>query len=232
MTTEDKSGENYVLLKEIALNSGASLFGACGFDYSKAALTELRPGTAKALPFAVSAGARLSGPVLEDIEDHPTKLYQYHYRQVNYLLDRIALLLVKYIQERGYNALPIPASQVVGWTPQKGHLSHKEVARLSGLGWIGRNNLLVNPEFGSRVRLVSVLTDLPLRADSPLENGCGSCRKCVSLCPAGAIKETREEFDRDSCFGRLDDFRKKYALGHHICGVCVKACGKTVESGK
>jgi len=44
---------------------------------------------------------------------------------------------------------------------------------LAGLGWIGRNNLLVNEELGSQFRLASVLTNMPLKIDKPVKNGCG-----------------------------------------------------------
>jgi epoxyqueuosine reductase len=46
----------------------------------------------------------------------------------------------------------------------------------------------------------------------------------MELCPAGAIRENPEDFDRDACFNQLDIFKKKCQLGHHICGICVKAC--------
>jgi len=98
------------------------------------------------------------------------------------------------------------------------------VARAAGLGWIGRNNLLVNDQFGSRIRLVSILTDLPLKIDSPSLNNCGSCHNCLSVCPAEAIKERQEEFDHLRCYEQLRAFAKTLHFSHNICGVCVKAC--------
>jgi len=132
--------------------------------------------------------------------------------------------VVQFIQNRGWSALPIPSSQTIDWENQRGHLSHKEVAQQAGLGWIGRNNLLVNPDFGSRVRLVTVLTDFPIPCDKTTEDGCSECRDCLGVCPAGAIKERLEDFDRIACYRKLDEFRKICKIGHHICGICVKAC--------
>lgn len=216
--------KNYNMLKEYAFGNGASLFGVCEMDYSKIETTDILPGTLGGLDYGISLGAILSNRIVEGIIDHPTKLYFYHYRQVNSLLDKLALCLTALIQGKGFEALPIPSSQIVDWTKQKGHISHKEVARLSGLGWIGRNNLLVNPRFGSRLRLVTVLTDMPLSVEKPLKEDCGDCKICISACPAGAIKDEKEKFDHKKCYQQLDDFRKKHGISHHICGICVKAC--------
>jgi epoxyqueuosine reductase len=161
---------------------------------------------------------------MDSIDDHPTPLYLHHYRQANYTLDRIAFHVAALIQHLGGKALPIAASQIVDWEHQRGHLSHKRVAQAAGLGWLGRNNLLVNPAYGARIRLVSTLTDLPLQTDTSLEDSCGTCRQCIAVCPAGAIKEDVGKFDHLSCFEKLKEFRNQYNIGQYICGVCVKAC--------
>ncbi|MCD6574688.1 epoxyqueuosine reductase [Candidatus Aerophobetes bacterium] len=226
----EEENKNYSLLKDIAFSSGMSLFGVARVDNLKHKIMGISPEIIDSLPFAISLAFRLSDKVIEDIKDHPTQLYLHHYRQVNYLLDRTALLLTDFIQKKGYQALPIPASQVIDWENQKGHLSHKLVAEQAGLGWMGRNNLLITPEWGARVRLVTVLTDFPLKVDKKLERGCGSCKKCIGVCPAGAIKEKREDFDHLACFERLRKFRKEYNIPHYICGICVKACqGPSIE---
>ena len=214
---------NYEELKEIAIKEGATLFGVG--DVSDLPVEFMRESAWKGLSYGISMAVRLSKAILEDIVDHPTKVYFYHYRQLNIFLDQLAIKITNFIQNKGYRALPIPASQVIDWQNQRGHLSHKEVARRAGLGWIGRNNLLVTPQYGAQVRLVTVLTDYPLKVDTPLNEDCGDCYACLSVCPAGAIKERKEDFDHIACYKKLDEFRKKYNIGHHICGVCVKVCG-------
>jgi len=72
---------------------------------------------------AISMGKRLLGEVLEDIQDVPTQLYFHHYRQLNFFLDRTAFLVSSRIQDLGFRALPIPASQVIDWQKQRAHLS-------------------------------------------------------------------------------------------------------------
>ncbi|RLB06528.1 MAG: hypothetical protein DRG50_05455 [Deltaproteobacteria bacterium] len=215
---------HYQRLKEESQKWGGDLFGVADLSEIHLATHDLDERLLKKLPFGISIGIRLADAVLEGIDDHPTLIYLHHYRQANYILDRIAFHVAALIQRMGAEALPIAASQTVDWERQRGHLSHKGLAQAAGLGWLGRNNLIVHPDYGARIRLVSILTNLPLRTDEPLRESCGECRRCISVCPAGAIKEDVKEFDHLSCFEKLKEFRKKYNIGHYICGVCVKAC--------
>jgi epoxyqueuosine reductase len=210
-------------LKEEALRLGFDLFGVADVRSIRGGFV-LAPSLRESLDFAVSLGKRLSGAVLEDIVDHPTPIYFHHYRQTNFFLDRGAFLLADWIQRLGASALALPASQILDWAKQTAHLSHKHVGVLAGLGWFGRNNLLVNRELGARFRVVTVLTDMPLEANAPLQGDCGTCRDCVDVCPAGAIKNSREEFDHLACYEKLREFRKLGYTSQFICGVCVKAC--------
>jgi epoxyqueuosine reductase len=210
-------------LKAFALGLGFDLFGVADVTGMRGDFL-FEPETRERFGRAVSLGKRLSDAVLEDIRDRPTAVYFHHYRQANSFLDRGALLVADHIQKRGFGSLPIAASQIVDWEKQRAHLSHKHVGRAAGLGWFGRNNLLVNPELGSRFRLVTVLTDMPLEADAPLERDCGSCRACVAACPAAAIRDTREDFDHLACYQTLKDFRKKGYVSQFICGICVRDC--------
>lgn len=216
----DYSGQ----LKRLTFELGAALFGVAPLEEIKGQ-TGLPSRVLRNLTRGISIAVRLSDKVLEEIEDRPTKLYYHHYRQVNFLLDRITLRLAIFIQREGFQSMPIPASQVVDWTNQRGHLSHREVARKAGLGWIGRNNLLVNPTFGARIRLATVLTDMPLPVNQPIERDCGTCTACVTVCPAGAIAMTSEQFDHIKCYEKLREFQRSGLVGQYICGVCVKACG-------
>ncbi len=216
--------ENTEEIKALCLQKGVSLWGVADLRSIKREEILLPSSSRDRLFYGISVGIHLSDAILEEIENQPTPLYFHHYQRVNILLDTLGLMITSTIQDLGYQAMPIPASQIVDWKNQRGHLSHKQVARAAGLGWIGRNNLLVNEKFGARIRLVTLLTDLPLTVDSTSGKDCGSCRACLSVCPAGAIKERQEDFDHLRCYEQLKIFSKTLHFSHHICGVCVKAC--------
>jgi epoxyqueuosine reductase len=211
-------------LTEVAAGLGVRLFGVA--DLEKLSRTE--PGLfdelGRSFPRAISLGVRLSDAVLDGILDRPTPLYFHLYRQANYQLDRAGFQIALELQEAGFAALAVPASQVIGECHMRGHISHREIAWAAGLGWRGRNNLLVNARAGARLRLATVLTDAPLSADGPVREDCGNCRACIAACPAGAIKDDPADFDLDACYRKLCEFRRLPYIGQHICGVCVKAC--------
>lgn len=220
----------YEQLRKFALQGGAALFGVASMKQLSPAHCTLSAATLQGLERAISVAFHLSDRILEDIIDGPTKLYFFHYQRVNILLDQLALQITDFIQKEGWDALPIPASQITDWVNQKAHVSHKHVAVLAGLGWIGRNNLLITSQFGARQRLVTVITNMPLKTDHPLPRGCGECYACLASCPAKAIKEDTKDFDHLRCFQMIKDLVKKAGISQNICGLCVKGCSGKLES--
>jgi len=230
-------------LRAFCLDRQASAFGVAALESVRTDDFLLPASILKDLPWAVSLAMRLSPSVLATLEDRPNHLYEHHYRQLNFALDRLALAVAGRIQSLGHKALPIPASQLVDWQNQRAHLSHKRIAVAAGLGWLGRNNLLVTPEFGSQVRLVTILTDLDaghkpiasaqlgLCPKSPQPSAvsrepfsCGSCRACIPACPARAISERPEDFNHLACYEQLKEFQRRRYASQYICGLCVRAC--------
>lgn len=220
MTEERK---NYDHLKRIALDSRFNLFGVTDITDIRSEFNLDKTSKGK-FHRCISIGKRLLDAIIDQIVDKPTALYFHHYRQLNFFLDRGAFLIASEIQNLGFNALPIPASQIIDWKKQQGHVSHKKIGNMAGLGWIGRSNLLVNPDIGSRFRLVTVLTDIPLSTDDPNEGSCRDCRQCIPVCPAQAIDEDIKNFDHLACYEKLKEFRNSGIVGQYICGVCIKAC--------
>ncbi len=202
--------------EEVARAGGAALVGvaAVGGDV---------PSEFAGFPRAVVAAIPLSRGVVATCVTEPTRIYSYHYRVVNAALDNVACRLASFLEDRGCETLAVPASQVVDWDRIAGSVSHPRLARLAGMGFIGRHNLLVTPRFGAAVRLVSVFTDALLEPDEPIAGNCGDCDACRLACPAGAIGESAEDWDRAGCLEKLRDFKKRIT-NQNICGVCVRAC--------
>lgn len=213
-------------LKELAKLLGADLVGFCSLPIPP--LSEL-----PAHKYAVSVGVKLSDAVLKTIDGAPSFVYFQHYRTANALLDQIAFRLSREIEKAGYSALPIAASQSLGKNnPYRGVLPHKSAAVLSGLGFVGKSGLFLSNEYGSKVRLATVITDMPLASELPvIENGCGECTLCQRACPAGAIYGTppttdgERNFDAEKCSKYMKEHFQDIGRGS-VCGVCIKVCPK------
>ncbi len=215
------------LVIDKAFQSGASLVGIADLNgYEVGLVRELQEGGWKR---AVVMAQQLSRGILETVTGGPTPLYAGHYTLVNQKLDMIALEVASFLQDMGWRALPVPASAIVSEETLSSYLSHRAAAAAAGLGWIGKSQLLVTPQYGPRVRLVTVLTDAPLKPGRPMQERCGKCTRCIEACPVGAIKDADLGLkDRDahldvrSCDQHL--WKWQAELGYRICGVCVRAC--------
>ena len=108
--------------------------------------------------------------------------------------DELAEWTAEYIQKHGYNAFA--QSEQNNW--QNGYfdiktksstLPHKTIAVLAGLGWIGKNNLLITQDYGCSFCMCSVLTDAPIDVKTPplISSKCGECAICKQICPTNAI---------------------------------------------
>jgi epoxyqueuosine reductase QueG len=214
----------YSKLNDSALSCGISAFGVSQVEDLRTHFDALSLEQTEGLSYGISVGVRVSHEVLRGVITGPTRHYLHHYKMLNLLLDQTTLKLSLVIQNMGYKALPVPASQIIDWQKQTAHLSHKMIALKAGIGWIGRNNLIVHPDFGSHVRLATVLTDMPLKTDNPVEQNCGSCMKCIEVCPVSAIHESHKQWDKTACLEKLKYFAKTRNVGQYICGLCVKVC--------
>lgn len=213
-------------LKKLALDCGADLVGFC----------TLLDAPVRGFPggkYAVSIGVKLSDAILKTIEDAPSFVYFQHYRTANALLDQIAFRLSRLIEECGFSALPVAASQSLGkQNPYCGILPHKTAAVLSGLGFVGKSGLFLSEKYGSKVRLATIITDMPLTNELPIiENGCGDCQICQKACPAGAIfgevpsANGERNFDPEKCSRYMKEHFQDVGRGS-VCGVCIKVCPK------
>lgn len=192
------------------------------------------PEHLKQYPYAVTVGVRLSDAIIDEIKDKPTFTYFNHYRSVNAFIDQILLRVMLQIQANGYRAYTIAASQSIpdAATPYSGVFPHKTAAVRAGLGWIGKNGLLISKSCGPRVRLGTVLTDMPLATvGERIENSCGKCRRCVENCPAMALTgstwnegcERERVVDAKACSEYMNSKFKHIGRGS-VCGICISVC--------
>ncbi len=159
------------------------------------------------------------------------------------LLMKLQKRAVRFLKSRGHRTLAIPpdSDRAKGTFISKLYslFNHKMAATSAGLGWIGKNGLLISTEYGPRLSLVTVLTDASLDPDAPMEHSlCGDCTLCMQYCPSQAI--TGLEWSRSSPFVELvktGDCRshkaaKRATDGKPNCGLCINICpyGRPVET--
>ncbi len=225
---EEKGSSNGMmgsLLKEIA-TFGASLMG---FADTK----DTAPW-----PRAISIALALDPITLKGMKTGPTPEYYKEYLRANTTLNEIAQKIERLLLGAGYEAEAFPAT-IVDSNPEyertlRVAFQHKTAATRAGLGFIGKSGLLITPDFGPRIRLVTVFTDLPFPTGQPiLEGRCGGCRLCVEACPARAIKgrEWREGMAREElldahacCREAKRLLKARVGADEAVCGICVAVC--------
>jgi epoxyqueuosine reductase len=155
--------------------------------------------------------------------------------------DTLSLLMnlqkrtVRFLKVRGHRTLAIPpdSDRRNGTFISKLYslFNHKMAATSAGLGWIGKNGLLISPSYGPRLSLATVLTDAPLRPDPPIEHcRCEECELCIVHCPSQAI--TGATWSRSSPFVELVSLEKcrghkttkRKTEGKPNCGLCINIC--------
>ncbi|MEQ8908297.1 MAG: tRNA epoxyqueuosine(34) reductase QueG [Vicingaceae bacterium] len=106
-------------------------------------------------------------------------------------------------------------------------------ARETGLGWVGKNSMLINKQKGSDFFIASMMLDLELSYDQPIQDYCGTCTKCIESCPTDAIMENRE-INSNRCISYLtielkeedipDEFAGKMNNWAFGCDICQDVC--------
>jgi epoxyqueuosine reductase QueG len=220
-------------LNDFATSLGAVLAAAADLELLKS-LNTLPSNLLNNYRYGFSIAVSLPQAVIDSITiKTPGEIYAHYYKTANLLLDQISFRLSEMITTHGYSAFAIPASSRYTQDTFMGTASHKAFARAAGLGWIGKNALLITPQYGPRVRLATVLTDIPLVPGKPLKNECGDCTDCIDSCPVKALQPSdftdypvkrSNVLNVKKCAARLDRFSQLTNIGVSICGVCVKAC--------
>jgi epoxyqueuosine reductase QueG len=229
-------------LSSVAQNMGADLFGIADLRTHRQYVIEQGGESIGVFSHAVVVGIRLLKSVVDTLEPHlpaDYSLYGWHvYKSVSPKVDQVALQLSRILEERGFSALPIPSSQFRRPGERRAIFSHKLAGHLAGMGWIGKNCLLITPEFGPRIRLASILTDCELESGQRLSGQCGECEICVDSCPVGALKgiefneldKVEKRIDVNTCGSYRDGKNTDARRGAHVCGLCLARCPKIMKS--
>lgn len=214
-------------LRKLLLKEGASIV-----SYSD--LSQFAEGSLK---HGISIAMKIPVEVIEGIENGPTREYFDTYKELNNKGNQLARLAEEYIKGKGYQAIAQTTDVVEEYGNYRTSMPHKTVATNAGIGWIGKCALLVTKEYGSAVRLTSVLTDAPLPFGIPIkESLCGSCMECVHACPGQAVSGMNwsEYVDRDEMFNPLKCRKQARKLSYEriqeeitLCGKCIQVCPYT-----
>ena len=216
------------MLFESLRKDGADLVSSCD-------LAELPKSTRRGLDTGISIAVKLDPQVVSKISSGPTAEYHAEFDRVNNILKSLGQYASEFLKGKGYEAINLAVTDFgINSKTISTQLPHKTIATKSGLGWIGKNALLATKQFGTAVRLTTVLTNAKFSKSTPIERSfCGNCTECVDFCPGNAPKglnwvlgRHRDEFfDAWACRKTaLDQSITKTGVRNTVCGICISVC--------
>lgn len=214
-------------LKAAARNLGADLVGIAPVERFAGAPEGFKP--TNIMPGAQSVVVMAKRIPKEVVKNGSTNIYTKVCEELFRKLDDMAYELSCFIEDQGGRALPVPADGPYSYwesenTRGMGDLSNRHAGWAAGMGTLGKNSLLITPQFGNRVQLVSVITDLLIEPDPLIEQELcpHKCRLCLESCPTGALagdKITDQKLCRQNLMTKLSRGFEVYN-----CRECRKVC--------
>ena len=198
-------------------------------------LSELPKEVRLGLPIGISIAIKFDKDIIRGISKLPTQAYADQYTEINEKLDCIVTMIAEFLIKQGYQAIAQTRENVgSGESEDSTTLPHKTVATRAGIGWIGKCAMLVTEQYGSMIRISSVLTDAPLQTAKAINTPrCGDCCACKDACPGEAVSGLpwNPGLHRDDFFDALKcrkaaEERSVAGFGGDItiCGKCIEIC--------
>lgn len=206
------------LVKQKAQEFGADLVGVCEIEPS-----DIYKGRTVTEKYAVAVGQRMRWREFQTV---PSRESAIECLRVYYTLGETVIALAAFIRSLGY---PCRVEHPIG----DSDLLHIPIGLKAGFGELGRHGSIINPRLGPLFRMGSVITDLPMQTDHPIDAGiaafCDKCRACRIYCPAKAVPDDRSPeagkdhlgndrymIDTGKCF--------PYFAKYNYCSICLPVC--------
>ncbi len=209
-------------LKDLLYENGAALVGFA--DVSDMVKNDM--------VYGVSVAVTISPEIIQSIHNGPNMEYFNTYHALNEKLDVLITKGAEFLNSNGYKAY----AQTTKVTKQdeefRTALPHKSFATKAGLGWIGKSALFVTKQFGSAIRLSSLVTNAELSCGEPITTSiCGDCMLCTNACPGNAIsgKNWRADMDRSELFNPYACEKKAREIANEKIDKIITLCGKCIE---
>jgi epoxyqueuosine reductase len=164
------------------------------------------------------------------VETTPSVLHKELYRTANRKLDTLAYDLTRHLNRMGFASFffgrDVYANLKALREKPLAAFSHAMAAKYAGLGTIGVSHCLLTPEFGPRVRFVSVFTTVVIPPDPLVEKDlCIKCELCALCCPKKALTMKKDrvigDYDKMACLEMAEELTRR---GCYPCGICTKVC--------
>lgn len=205
-------------IRQAARDAGADIVGICRIESSDVYQGKHVPET-----FAIAVGQRMRWREFQEV---PSRASAIECLRVYFTLGETVIRLAAHIRSLGY---PCRVEHPIG----DSDLLHIPIGLKAGFGELGRHGSIIHPELGPLFRMGSVVTDLEMDTDHPIDAGiaafCDKCRACRIYCPAGAIPDHRSPeagkdhlgydryvVDTGRCF--------PYFAKHNYCSICLPVC--------
>ncbi len=190
---------------------------------------ELRTDPTKLVPGAKSVISLMYNYYTPEKQEDPEapKLSIYAYgSDYHKVVKKKLKMLIQYIQE---NIGEVNGRAFVDSAP----VLERDWARRSGLGWVGKNTMIIHPKRGSYFFLCELICDLELVFDDPIKDYCGTCTRCIDACPTDAISKSGYWMDGSKCISYLtierkeaipEEFSGKMDNWMFGCDICQQVC--------